>query len=56
MKHLKLYEHFDSSDDWKIGDIVVSRVNKYAADTNWIFKGNKYKILGIAHAEISKII
>ena len=47
MKHIKLYENFKSSDEWKVGDIVVSLETKYVSNAIWLHEGRKYKIIEI---------
>jgi hypothetical protein len=55
MKYLKTYESWYSYSgpeygaDWKVGDIVVGKFQKYVDNTDWILPGEKYEILSINH-------
>ena len=47
MKHLQLYEDFKSIFRWEVGDIVVATENRYAGDTYWLKRGERYEIVEI---------
>ena len=52
MKHLHLYEHFKSKNDWEIGDVVVALDTIYARDHIWLHEDYKYEIVNIKHDKI----
>ena len=49
MKYIKKFETLKSPDEWKLGDIVVSKELKYSDHTDWIVPGEKYEIVEFAH-------
>lgn len=51
MKYLKSYENFKSSDDWKIGDIVISLENKYDYGSYWVKTDTPYEIIDIEYKD-----
>ena len=60
MKYIKKFEIYRSNwkngihyteygSDWKIGDIIVAILTKYASDGHWLHEDYKYEIVEFAH-------
>lgn len=51
MKYIKQFEIHNPNygSDWKIGDIIVSTITKYASDSKWLHEDYKYEIIEFAH-------